>query len=234
MDSCNQLTCPINLLSAVHASLEYICSWKAGSPASNPLWLKLNLHHCSFVCNSLIAQLNNQCILQTNLGDHNSVTKPSAFSAWRLVFFLQLQQSHGHDATWMQNWCSVLRLPMDLKLLLGSGGFDITKGMDSLDTHFEHISFRHWLTYFQRWAAERLAATLPTQCSTIVHWFAAKRNVSQLRAQSISCNPNLGHNHCILRNKSWRPQLRDQTLCILCMRLVFIFSCNEGMGMMQA
>ena len=27
-----------------------------------------------------------------------------------------------------------------------------------------HISLRHWLTYFQRWAAERLAATLPTQC----------------------------------------------------------------------
>ena len=37
--------------------------------------------------------------------------------------------------------------------------------------------------------------------------------IAQLRAQSMSCNPNLGHNPCIVRNKSWRPQLRDQTLC---------------------
>ena len=38
-------------------------------------------------------------------------------------------------------------------------------------------------------------------------------HMSQLRAQSIACSPNLGHNHCIGRNKSWRPQLRDQTFC---------------------
>ena len=30
----------------------------------------------------------------------------------------------------------------DLKLLVGSGGFDFTKGMDSLDKHVEQISFR--------------------------------------------------------------------------------------------
>ena len=29
----------------------------------------------------------------------------------------------------------------DLKLLVGSGGLDFTKGMDSLDKHVEQISF---------------------------------------------------------------------------------------------
>ena len=37
--------------------------------------------------------------------------------------------------------------------------------------------------------------------------------MSQLRAQSIPCNPKLGHYHCIVPNKSWRRQLRDQTFC---------------------
>ena len=44
----------------------------------------------------------------------------------------------------------------DLKLLVGSGGFDFTKGMDSLDKHVEQIpSVRHIL---RTWVAERLAA----------------------------------------------------------------------------
>ena len=49
-------------------------------------------------------------------------------------------------------------------------------------------------------AAERLAAPLPTNSSLV-----CSSHMSQMRAQSISCNPNLGHNRCIVRNKSWRP-----------------------------
>ena len=36
--------------------------------------------------------------------------------------------------------------------------------------------------------------------------------MSHLRAQSKTCNPNLWHNHCIVRNKSCMRQLRGQTL----------------------
>ena len=135
--------------------LENISSWKAGSPASNPRRLKP----------SFAAVMEEQSVyyIATILGDHSSVTKPSPSLHETGLF------SAAATKGWA--WCNKnaelverTAAPRDLKLLLGSGGFDITKGMDSLDTHFEHISFRHWLTYFQRWAAERLAATLPTQC----------------------------------------------------------------------
>ena len=64
------------------------------------------------------------------------------------------------------------------------------------------------------WAAERLAAPLPTHCCNLDNCsLVCSSHIAQLRAQSISCNPNLGHNHCIVRNKSWRRQLRDKTLC---------------------
>ena len=80
----------------------------------------------------------------------------------------------------------------------------------------------------------------------MVHWFAA---VSQHNSE---------HSHSIVaRNKSWRPQLRDQTLCFsawdkfflktfgdhncVTKRIAslhetggFFWSCNEGIGMMQA
>ena len=48
--------------------LENIGSWKAGSPASNPLWLKAQSRQWF---------IGKHCIV-TNLGDHNCVTKPSA------------------------------------------------------------------------------------------------------------------------------------------------------------
>ena len=35
----------------------------------------------------------------------------------------------------------------DLKLLVGSGGLDFTKGMDSLDKHVKQISFRQCITF---------------------------------------------------------------------------------------
>ena len=36
-----------------------------------------------------------------------------------------------------------------LKLLVGSGGLDFTKGMDSLHKHVQHISFRQWVTVWE-------------------------------------------------------------------------------------
>ena len=78
--------------------------------------------------------------------------------------------------------------------------------------------------------------------STIVHWISlvCSSHVSQLRAQSIPCNPNLGHNDCIVRNTSWRPQLRDQTLCFSAWDSLFPVAatkgwawCNHNAGLME-
>ena len=44
----------------------------------------------------------------------------------------------------------------------------------------------------------------------------------------MSCNPNLGHNHCIVRNKSWRAQLRDQTLCFSAWVWFFSVAATKG------
>ena len=52
--------------------------------------------------------------------------------------------------------------------------------------------------------------------------------MSQLRPQSISCNPNLGHNHCIVRNRSWGRQLRDQTLCFSAWDWFFSVTATKG------
>ena len=54
--------------------------------------------------------------------------------------------------------------------------------------------------------------------------------MSQLRAQSTSCNPNLGHNHCIVgtSNKSWRRQLRDQTFCFSAWDWFFSSAATKG------
>ena len=51
----------------------------------------------------------------------------------------------------------------NLKLLVGSGHLDFTKGMDSLDKNVEKISFRQ-CHVLRIWTAERLEATLPTDC----------------------------------------------------------------------
>ena len=128
----------------------------------------------------------------------------------------------------------------DLKLLVGSGGLDFTKGMDSLDKHVKQISFRQcitfrehgqlkgWQPHFQPTDAKISILSIST---IIAHWISlvCSSHVSQLRAQSIPCNPNLGHNHCVslyCTYQSWKPQLRDQTQLLLCTRQVF-FSYNE-------
>ena len=49
------------------------------------------------------------------------------------------------------------------------------------------------------WVAERLAAPLPTHCCENLNLgncsLVCDHHMSQVRAQSISCNPNLRHNH---------------------------------------
>ena len=72
-------------------------------------------------------------------------------------------------------------------------------------------------------AAERLAATsnsllLKAQSCALV----CSSHIAQLTAQSLYCT------------KSWRPQLRDQTLCFSAYdRLFSAVIYNEGLGMMQ-
>ena len=92
--------------------------------------------------------------------------------------------------------------------------------MDVLNKHVEQISFRQCVTFCEHrqlkgWQPHFQPTVAKSSISTMVHYgsLVCRSHMSQVRAQSISCRPNLGHNHCIGRNKSWRPQLRDQTLC---------------------
>ena len=107
-----------------------------------------------------------------------------------------------HDGT-ILSWWSVL-LFRDLKLLVGSGGLDFTKGMDSLDKHVEQISFGQWITFFEHgqlkgWQPQpRFQPTkAKSSISTILHWLAAVAYIRQPRSQSIACNPKLGYHNSI-------------------------------------
>ena len=96
---------------------------------------------------------HNHCIA-TNLGDHNSVTKISA-SLHKTGFFYLFLFSAAATKGWawcnhnvMQSWRTYCR-SRELKLLVGSGGLDFTKGskgLNSLDKHVEQTSFRQWVT----------------------------------------------------------------------------------------
>ena len=223
----------------------------------------VNLNHGSLVCSSHKSQLRAQSIQYpvtqtldtitvlyvTNLGDHNSVTTP--FASLHETRFFSAAATKGwawykHNAELVEHTAAL----RDLKLLVGSGGLDFTKGMDSLDKHVKQISFRQCITFrehrqlkgwqprFQPTDAKSSILSI----STIVHWISlvCSSHVSQLRAQSIPCNPNLGHNDCIVRNTSWRPQLRDHTLCFSAWDSLFPVAatkgwawCNHNAGLME-
>ena len=97
--------------------------------------------------------------------------------------------------------------------------------MDSLNKHVQQISFRQYVTFcvhlqlkgwqphFQPTVEKKLNLN---NCSLV-----CSSHIAQLRARSLRCN------------KSWRPQLRDKTLCFSACDRSFSYSCNEGMGMMQ-
>ena len=66
-------------------------------------------------------------------------------------------------------------------------------------------------------------------------------NISSWKAGSPASNPRrlkpsfaaVIEEQSVYCNNSWRPQLRDQTLCFSAWDWSFFCSCNEGMGMMQ-
>ena len=235
------------------ARLENMGSWKAGSPTSNPRMLKSqsrqlfiefhwfaavtchNWEHNQYPVTQTLDTIT--ALYITNLGDHNSVTKPFASLHETDLFSAAATKGwawYKHNAELVEHTAAL----RDLKLLVGSGGLDFTKGMDSLDKHVKQISFRQctfrehgqlkgWQPHFQPTDAKISILSIST---IIVHWISlvCSSHLSQLRAQSIPCNPNLGHNHCIVRNKSWKPQLRDQTLCFSAWDSFFSAAATKG------
>ena len=143
-------------------------SWKAGSPASNPRRLKASKSWSSTILHWLSAAAWSQSIAcNPKFGYHNSIFCKDDATTMKLV-----------------ERAAALR---DLKLLVGSGGLDFTRGMDS----WTYMSYKSLFGSASPWAAERLAA-LSLLCSGLI---------AQLRAQALYCK------------ESWRPQLRHQTLC---------------------
>ena len=88
----------------------------------------------------------------------------------------------------------------DLKLLVGSGDLDFTKGMDSLDKRVWKISFRQCITLCEH--------------GQLKGWRKPHFQVAVAKSWiSTHCNSmaNVKKSLPIFRNKPWRPQLRDQT-----------------------
>ena len=131
----------------------------------------------------------------------------------------------------------------------------------SLNKHVKQISFRRCVAFSEHgqlkcWQQHFQPAVAKSSISTIVHWFGAVlcRNWEH-NPQSISCPPNLDtitvlfgddplllcmrqvfhvaklREQSLYCNKSWRPQLRDQTLCFSALDRSFFSRCKEGMGM---
>ena len=143
-----------------------IVSWNAGSPTSNPQRLK--------------------AFFAADIETTKTPWPNPLLLCMRRIFLLQLQRRDGHDTSiiCMQHNAELVEHTAalrDLKLLVGSGGLDFTKGMDSLDKHVKQISFRKcitfrehgqlkgWQPHFQPTDAKVSILSI----STIVHWFAA-------------------------------------------------------------
>ena len=78
-------------------------------------------------------------------------------SLYTTGFFLHLQRRDGHDAILMQSWYSVLRLSGTSMLGIPWNGFP----RKTCRKKKKRLEVRHVL---RTWAAERLAAPLPTHC----------------------------------------------------------------------
>ena len=125
-------------------------SWKAGSPTSSPLLLKaqsrqlfIGLQQSHGTTESTINAL--QQILEATTPWPNPLLLciRHVFS----TFFCSCNEGMGM----MQPQRTHCR-SRELKLLVGSGGLDFTKGskgMDSLDKHVEQISFRQCVTFWE-------------------------------------------------------------------------------------
>ena len=106
---------------------------------------------------------HNHCI-ETNLGGHNSVTKPLLL-CMRLVFHATATKGWAwcnHNAERLER-AAALR---NLKLLVGIGCWEFTKGMAGR----EQVSFPQWVRVCKHWQLKG--------------W----RHMAQLRAQSLHCN----------------------------------------------
>ena len=110
----------------------------------------------------------------TNLGDHNSVTKPSASLHETCLFSAAATKGwawSNHNAELVERAVAL----RNLKLLV-SGRLDFTKGMDSIDKHVEQISFRQCLTVSEHgqlkgWTPDFEPTVAKNSISTIVHCF---------------------------------------------------------------
>ena len=146
---------------------------------------------------------------------HNSVTKPSASLHETDLFSAAATKGWAwckHNAELVERTAAL----RDLKLLVGSGGLDFPKGMDSCNKHVEQNLFRQCVTFCEH---RQLKGWQPRFQPT--------------EAKNLVCSSHIGA-QSVYRNKFWRPQLRDQTPCFSAWDRSLFFSCNEGMGMMQA
>ena len=111
-----------------------IGSWKAGSPASNPRRLNAQFR---------------QLFLDSDL-QQSHVTPESIIKNLHETVFFFTAATKGW--AWCKKNAELVEhtVPLrDLKLLVGSGGLDFTKGMDSLNKHVQHISFRQCVTFWE-------------------------------------------------------------------------------------
>ena len=144
----------------------------------------INLNNCSLVCSSHIAQVRAQSLHCNKSWRKQLRDKTLCFSACDWFFFAAATKGW---AWCCQNAELVERTATPRNLLLagsdGSGCFEFHKrmaGMDSLNKHVEHISFRQYLTFcvhrqLKGWQPHCQPTVAKNSISTIAHWFAAVR-----------------------------------------------------------
>ena len=99
-------------------------------------------------------------------------------------------------------------------------------GMDSWNKHFEQISFRQCITFCKHrqlkgWQPHFQPTVAKSSISTSVRWFAAVSQHNWEHNHNIS--KHLGDHNCVTKRFA---SLHETG--------AFFWSCNEGMGMMQA
>ena len=132
--------------------------------------------------------------------------KPPCFSAWDWFFSVTATKGWAwcnHNAELVERTVALGNL-----LLVGSGCLEIRigkAGIASFNKHVQQISFRQ-LENIGSWKAGSPASN-PRRL---------KACSSHIRARSVSCN------------KSWTPQLRDQTLCFFAWDWFFSAAATQG------
>ena len=155
-----------------------IGSWKAGSHTSISLLLKSQSRQLLTFWSSLIAQLRAKSLYCTNLGDHNSVTKPSA-SLHNTIFFCSCNEGMGMMQPFNAEMAERTAALRNLKLLIGwMLGIPKNSGNGFLKKHVEHISFRQCVTFCEHrqlkgWQPHFQLTVAKNSISAIVYWFAA-------------------------------------------------------------